>query len=968
VIAKTLLRLRRRVAAGAQNALELARLGRLGEPYGAPYAVVDQGDHHKLRRYEAVSDEHGPVLLLVPPLMVTAEVYDVAPDVSAVAALSSRGMRVFTVDFGAPEREEGGMRRTLDDHVRAVVRCIRRVTGLTGKKVHLCGYSQGGMFAYQAAAYLRGEGIASIITFGSPVDVHRNLPALRSDVAGGILRAVEPWVTRAIDGIEGLPGFLTSTAFKMLSPRKELEQRIDFVRSLHDRNALVRREARRRFLNGEGFVAWPGPALRVFVEEFIVQNRLRSGGFVIDGRTVTLADVRCPMLAFIGTNDEIARGATIRPLAQAAPYAEVDFVNVPAGHFGLVVGSRAMKLTWPTVAEFVEWREGKGPRPAALRRTSAPAPRAEGDELEDAEFDVDLELFVDTLQKTMRSAWERLGDMTAAAQSAADAVRWQEPRLRRLAHMRGDTRIGPGLALAEAARRDRNATFFLWRERAFTYGEADGRVSNVVRGLWHVGVRPGDRVGVVMGSRPSFLTMVTALSRLGAVAVIAPPDVAPEELEAAFDRAGVRRVASDPEHGTRVHEAVRREVLVLGGGGGKRALSAGLVDMEAIDPEAVELPRDFEENAGRARDLAMILLRPDERGELRAAPVTNHRWALSALGAAAACTLKPSDTVYCCIPLHHPTGILVSVGAAVIGGTRLALGERFAPETFLAELRRYGATVVFYAGEMLRPLLAEPPSRGDRTLPVRLFAGSGMRPALAERLKDRFGVPVMEFYGGTTQRVILANASGEKPAALGRMLPGSATVTVVRCDLIARRPARDARGFLLHAGTGEPGLLAARLDEDDELETQGVVHGAFEPGDRWFVSQDVVRKDEGGDYWFVDSLSGFVIVDGRPVSTRAVEDALYALPEVRLAAAWDAGEAGSPRLVAAVVADESLTSARVAEALEKLEPWQRPERVVSVLSIPLTDGFRPAKRSLPSPDDAPCLFRRQGAYGEATPT
>jgi putative long chain acyl-CoA synthase len=962
VIAKTLLRLRRRVAAGTQNALEIARLGRLGEPYGAPYAVVDQGDHHKLRRYEAVSDEHGPAVLLVPPLMVTAEVYDVAPEVSAVAALSARGMRVFTVDFGAPEREEGGMRRTLDDHVRAVVRSIRRVGELTGKSVHVCGYSQGGMFAYQAAAYLRGEGIASIVTFGSPVDVHRNLPALRSDVAGGILRAAEPWVTRAIDGIEGLPGFLTSTAFKMLSPRKELEQRVDFVRSLHDRNALVRREAKRRFLNGEGFVAWPGPALRVFVEEFIVQNRLRSGGFVIDGRTVTLADVHCPMLAFIGTSDEIARGATIRPLAQAAPYAEVDFVNVPAGHFGLVVGSRAMKLTWPTVAEFVEWREGKGPRPAALRKNAAPTPRAESDDLEDADFDVDVELFFDTLQKTVEGAWERLGDMTATAQSAADAVRWQEPRLRRLAHMSSDTRIGPGLALAEAARRDPNATFFLWRERAFTYGEADGRVSNVVRGLLHAGVRPGDRVGVVMGSRPSFLTMVTALSRLGAVAVIAPPESPVQEIAAALERAGVRVIASDPEHGARVQGAVRRDVLVLGGGGGQRALPAGLVDMEAIDPKAVELPRGFEENAGRARDLAMILLRPGERGELRAAAITNHRWALSALGAAAACTLKPSDTVYCCIPLHHPTGILVSVGAAVIGGTRLALGERFAPETFLAELRRYGATVVFYAGEMLRALLAEPPGRGDRTLPVRLFAGSGMRPALADRLKDRFGVPVMEFYGGTTQKVILANASGEKPAALGRMLPGSAQVTVVRCDLATREPARDARGFLLHASTGEPGLLAARVGDDDDVESHGVVHGAFEPGDRWFVSNDVVRRDEDGDYWFVDSLGGYVLVEGRPVSTRAVEDALYAgLPEVRLAAAWDAGRAGEPRLVAAVVVGETLTEERVADALSKLEPWERPERVISVPSIALTDGFRPQKRSLPSPDDATTVWRRQPA-------
>ena len=49
-------------------------------------------------------------LLLVPPLMVASEVYDISPDVSAVALLSRRdGIDVWLVDFGAPEREEGGM-------------------------------------------------------------------------------------------------------------------------------------------------------------------------------------------------------------------------------------------------------------------------------------------------------------------------------------------------------------------------------------------------------------------------------------------------------------------------------------------------------------------------------------------------------------------------------------------------------------------------------------------------------------------------------------------------------------------------------------------------------------------------------------------------------------------------------------------------------------------------------------------
>jgi putative long chain acyl-CoA synthase len=270
-------------------------------------------------------------------------------------------------------------------------------------------------------------------------------------------------------------------------------------------------------------------------------------------------------------------------------------------------------------------------------------------------------------------------------------------------------------------------------------------------------------------------------------------------------------VITDAERGARCLEATGLPTLVLGGGGGSRALAPGLADMEAIDPAAVALPEGLVFDAGLASDPAMILLRPSERGELRAAMITNHRWALSALGAAATTTLKPGDTVYCCLPLHHPTAILASVGAAIVGGARLALADGFDPALLLTDVRRTGATVVFYAGEMLRPLLFEPPTRGDRSLPVRLFAGSGMRPELAARLRERFGASSLEFYASTTQRVILAHPSGTKPGAIGRELPGSALVEVVRCDLAARAPIRDAQGFLARAGVDEPGLLVAHL-------------------------------------------------------------------------------------------------------------------------------------------------------------
>jgi putative long chain acyl-CoA synthase len=202
---RSLAKARRRLRASARNALELARFGRLGEDQGSHYEVIDRGPHHRVRRYPpAPGVDEIASILLVPPLMVTAEVYDVSPDVSAVAALAARGIVAYVVDFGAPEREDGGLRRTLDDHVRAVVSAIARVRAQVGRDVHLAGYSQGGMFAYQAAAYVRSEGIASIITFGSPVDVHSNLRAVRGEVTGALAELLAYGLADVAHAVGGL--------------------------------------------------------------------------------------------------------------------------------------------------------------------------------------------------------------------------------------------------------------------------------------------------------------------------------------------------------------------------------------------------------------------------------------------------------------------------------------------------------------------------------------------------------------------------------------------------------------------------------------------------------------------------------------------------------------------------------------------------------------------------------------------
>jgi len=235
------------------------------------------------------------------------------------------------VDFGAPEREAGGLERTLADHVLAISDAVDRVRAATGRDVHLSGYSQGGMFCYRVAAYRRNAGLGSLIAFGSPVDTRLGMPfGIPEQLAGGaaslladrVFRTHPPWA---------LPAWASRPGFRLLDPVKSARSRIEFRMQLHDREALLPRERQRRFLEADGWVAWPGPAMADFLSQFVTHNRLLEGGFAVDGRLLMLADIECPILSVVGTVDEIAPAAGVRAIRLAAPRAEVYELASAAG-------------------------------------------------------------------------------------------------------------------------------------------------------------------------------------------------------------------------------------------------------------------------------------------------------------------------------------------------------------------------------------------------------------------------------------------------------------------------------------------------------------------------------------------------------------------------------------------------------------------------------------------------------------
>ncbi len=939
-----------RLIATAQNGLEVLRLGGLETgSVPSPSRIVESVSMYKLRRYFPPDSRPGqarvgPPVLMVHPMMMSADMWDVTREEGAVGILHANGLDPWVIDFGSPDKIEGGMRRNLADHIVALSQAIDTVRKSTGQDVHLVGYSQGGMFCYQTAAYRRSKNIASIVAFGSPVDT---LAALPMGIPPNLGAAAAGFMADHVFNHLDIPSWLARTGFQLLDPLKTAKARVDFVRQLHDREALLPREQQRRFLEREGWIAWSGPAVSELLKQFIAHNRMMTGGFAINGQLVTLTDITCPVLAFVGEVDDIGQPASVRGIRRAAPSAEVYESIIRTGHFGLVVGSKAAQQSWPTVAEWVKWLSTGGDKPRSIDlMADQPEEHTDSGVALSSRLVHGIGEVSGAALGLMRGTADAFVAANKSMRTLAVETARTLPRLVRLGQINDHTRISLGRIIEEQAHDAPQGEFLLFDGRVHTYEAVNRRIDNVVRGLIEVGVRQGDRVGVLMETRPSALVAIAALSRLGAVAVVMKPDT---DLFAAVRLGGVNEILTDPTNLDAARD-LPGQILVLGGGESRDLhlpQDTDVIDMEKIDPDAVELPAWYRPNPGLARDLAFVAF-TTAGGELVAKQITNYRWAVSAFGTASTASLDRRDTVYCLTPLHHESALLVSLGGAVVGGARIALSRGLEPNRFVREVRQYGVTVVSYTWTMLREIVDDPAFVLHGNHPVRLFIGSGMPTGLWARVTDAFApARVVEFFATTDGQAVLANVSGAKIGSKGRPLPGAGRIELGAYDAEQDRILENERGFVQIAAANEVGVLLAASNGPIDP-TASVKRGVFAPGDTWISTEYLFRRDADGDYWLMGRRGGVIGTRRGLVYPEPVTDALGCINGVDLAVTYNVPVGDEQAAVSAVtlLPGASITAADLTEAVANIPVGLGPDIVQVCPDLPLSATYRPTVSAL----------------------
>ena len=219
---------------------------------------------------------------------------------------------------------EAGLERNLADHVLAVDAAIDEMSSppaatprrlFAGRHVLLPDLGVPAQRRHRQRHHLRQPGdLSKPPRWASPRNRH-------SRHAGFVMENVLQGPVRA--------GLGDAAGFQLLDPVKAVTDQLQFLAALT--TAMPAAPRRPALPDERRLVAWPGPAAAEFLQQFLVHNRMLTGGFSIAGRPVTLADITSPILAFVGDVDEIAR--PLGPESWARPARRTSTKVLHAGHF-----------------------------------------------------------------------------------------------------------------------------------------------------------------------------------------------------------------------------------------------------------------------------------------------------------------------------------------------------------------------------------------------------------------------------------------------------------------------------------------------------------------------------------------------------------------------------------------------------------------------------------------------------------
>jgi carnitine-CoA ligase len=491
-----------------------------------------------------------------------------------------------------------------------------------------------------------------------------------------------------------------------------------------------------------------------------------------------------------------------------------------------------------------------------------------------------------------------------------------------------------------------NDVWLKFKDSTWSWTDVLSNVQRAANGLVEAGVRPGDRVAIMMGNRPEFLWIHLGINMIGAHSV--PTNTSQRG-------ATLRHILADSDSVAVVFEnelrdavvAVRSEVpslrttIVADGkpGGGVDTTLEKVLNASDREPE-VEVA---EPTASVGMMYTSGTTGPPKGVVATGYDMTPIMTVLNVIG------VKPGETMYTALPLFHGNALLISGIGSILLGAKLALAERFSASRFWDDCRKFDAVQFNSLGAMMPILLKQPEKPSDRDNPVRVVLSAACPASVWQEFEQRFDVRIIEFYGMVDSPGVLLNDVG-KVGAMGKPIAGIEFRIVDDDDqplpagkvgeLVFRHP----KGALTHYHK----LPDATKD-------------AYRGG--WFHSGDLAAQDDEGFFYFKGRKKASMRRRGENISAWEIESVLNQHPKILESASYPIpSEVGEDDVAAAVVLrpGETLKAEEVLDFCKgRMAHYAIPRYVDFVPEIPKTGTHRVQYGVLKERGKTPTMWDRE---------
>lgn len=492
---------------------------------------------------------------------------------------------------------------------------------------------------------------------------------------------------------------------------------------------------------------------------------------------------------------------------------------------------------------------------------------------------------------------------------------------------------------ASRAGRDPGRVFLMFGDRSWTWGAFGNTVARCAGLLASRGVKHGDRVAVMGRNSDGHVLMLLALARIGAIMVPVNPEYGVEEARYVLHHAQVSAVIAS----TGTLEVARQACEGLAAPwfallDGAAAQAPALLDLVAASQPVAALP------GVAAEDTCLIVYTSGTTGFPKGAMHSQRSFVTGGEAFVQRVYLQDDDRVMILLPLFHINALFYSLAGTLAAGCSAVVVPKFSASTFWQTVVETGATEVNIIEAIGTILKARP--RSEFRPGHKLRAVYGIRESVADTFRDEFHVPYgMGGYGMTEIPGVTCNPV-EGVRRKGSMGP-------IGRHPDPQRPWAQCR-VVDEAGNDVPDGTVGELLVRTPIIMQGYyrdpeqTRNAFRDG--WFMTGDLVRRDEDGYFFFVSRKKDIIRRRGENIAGAELDRVVGAHPAVLEAAAIPVpAELGEDEILVAVQLKpgEHATAQDIAQwCRERLVPMKVPRYVTFVDELPHTPTHKVLKAQL----------------------